>query len=123
MPTPPSCTTDKNEPAGATGTEKKKVKKKKETILIEKVTLDMPQKTYLFKVYQQDCFLLAFSDNLEPYKRAEREEDEELYRLIKRSHDHWLDIRDKKNFMHSPQREKDVHSIAERNNLSLIDFK
>ena len=90
---------------------------------IEKVTLDLPQSTYLFKVAGEDEFLLAYEHNLEPYTTIRKRKHKDLYTTTKRSHDHWLDVRDRKNFVFTEKRCRDVQTIAEKNNLVLKNIK
>ncbi|CAC5374390.1 unnamed protein product [Mytilus coruscus] len=70
---------------------------------IGKITLDLPQKTFLFEVEKENSFILVYSDKLDPYKLIEKEKEPTFYDAIKRSHDHWLDVRDKRNFLYSEE--------------------
>ncbi|VDI17882.1 Hypothetical predicted protein [Mytilus galloprovincialis] len=102
---------------------KERRKHKKGEIIIEKITLDLPQKTYLLEVEGKTTILIANCDTLKEQGLIEKEDNEAFYKDVKRSHDHWLDIRDKRNFLYSEQRVKDIEKLAELNNLYLKIFK
>ncbi|CAC5365018.1 unnamed protein product [Mytilus coruscus] len=86
---------------------------------IGKITLDLPQKTFLFEVEKENSFILVYSDKLDPYKLIEKEKEPTFYDAIKRSHDHWLDVRDKRNFLYSEERKLNIEEVAKKNNFKL----
>ncbi|CAC5399387.1 unnamed protein product [Mytilus coruscus] len=107
-----------------TGRERKERRKhKKGEIIIQKITLDLPQKTYLLEVEGETTILMAHCETLKEQGLIKKQDNEAFYKEVKRSHDHWLDVRDKRNFLYSQQRVKDIEKIAEQNNLYLNIFK
>ncbi|CAC5401750.1 unnamed protein product [Mytilus coruscus] len=86
---------------------------------IGKITLDLPQKTFLFEVEKENSFILVYSDKLDPYNLIEKEKEPTFYDAIKRSHDHWLDVRDKRNFLYSEERKLNIEEVAKKNNFKL----
>ncbi|CAC5377061.1 unnamed protein product [Mytilus coruscus] len=122
-PPPPTATSSPKGPTSsvgaegksATGRERKEHRKhKKGEIKIQKITLDLPQKTYLLEMEGETTILKANCDTLKEQGLIEKQENEAFYEDVKRSHDHWLDIRDKRNFLYSEQRVKDIEKIANR---------
>ncbi|VDI35112.1 Hypothetical predicted protein [Mytilus galloprovincialis] len=112
------------EGTSTTGKERKERRKhKKGEIRIQKITLDLPQKTYLIEVEGETTILKTNCDTLKQQGLIEKQVNEAFYKDVKRSHDYWLDIRDKRNFLYSEQRVKDIEKLAEQNNLYLKLFR
>ncbi|CAC5369488.1 unnamed protein product [Mytilus coruscus] len=57
---------------------------------------------------------------LDTYKLIEKEKEPTFYNAIKRSHDHWLDVRDKRNFLYSKERK--CHPIARTLSVNIRDI-
>ncbi|CAC5388912.1 unnamed protein product [Mytilus coruscus] len=88
---------------------------------VEKVTLDLPQQTYIFEVKKEENFILAYSDQLTPYKLVEKKKEPVFYREIMRSHEHWLDVRERKNFLFTEERKKHIEEAAKKFRFKLIE--
>ncbi|CAC5377847.1 unnamed protein product [Mytilus coruscus] len=128
----PTATSSPKGPASSVGAEcksttgrerKERRKHKKGEIIIQKITLDLPQKTCLLEVEGETTILMAHCETLKEQGLIKKQDNEAFYKEVKRSNDHWLDVRDKRNFLYSEQRVKDIEKIAEQNNLYLNLFK
>lgn len=71
----------------------------------------------------ETTILKAKCDTLKEQGLIEKQDNEAFYKDVKRSHYHWLHVRNKRNILYSEQRVKDIEKIAEQNNLYLKLFK
>ena len=84
---------------------------------VEKVTFDLPQKTYILKMREKEEFALASESSLVIFKIVNSTSNAKLYEDILRSHNHWMDARDDRNFVYRPDRLKHIETLCRKYGL------
>lgn len=118
---PKRTTTDESAKIAVCGTTTpaKIGREKTSVFVVPKVTLDAPQKTYLFELPERESLLLVKEEKWTACKELKKEDQPVLYNKAKLSHDHWYDVRHPDNFVYSKGRAEAVEKIAEKYNLRL----